>query len=211
MRQRIGSAFSNDGSTNVAGPTNLYDAVDIPQAGPFPYVTHTLGSTLLTSVQFPTPSQAWKLISVGVRASLQNGFNLFAMRPFGKLGAIKMGIVLNDDVSPTSISVLSGIGNVPFGVPILPLPTDPSLTELLWTPESNPLPPGAGQPSTLDVNATIFPPVPLDLSPGVPLSVGIWVSPSIVGVNAEPFGGHQPIATIIVHSAAYTITYEDGR
>lgn len=95
------------------------------------------------------------------------------------------------------------------------LPNDTSLLSELWNPAVNELPPIASainsniQPSDcLPINASVSPPVPLDLIPGEIPTVGIWVEPFIIGCNE--FGLGDAELNMVLFWPSYLMNYDDG-
>jgi len=100
------------------------------------------------------------------------------------------------------------------------LPTDSTLITDLWNPANDPLPPAApfffGQSgvsqstptpnSLLPITATIIPPNPVDLIPGIEPYIGIWMTPSLIG-DASGNGGYGGLT---VFYGKYVINYDDG-
>lgn len=201
--QRIQTAFRGiSNPTTPFGTLNLFDQWTYPGVA---YASAWSPGTTMTDV---APGQQvgrnWKLLSVGVQGYLF--MSSFANVPlYGKLGRVVAAVDLSGAAEPGR--ALGGLTNLP----LLPLPPDPTMQADMWTPENNPLPPtetpsntipGGGLP--LGVNISL--PVPLPTF-DVPVGVGIWIFPALMGVPTNRTG-FQTLLQMI--NASYILNFDDG-
>jgi len=174
----------------------------------------TLGKTATRDAVLGGPyiEQHWQLISVSVQMYLRwiHDSSVAPYAMFGKLGRILTGLSVDQ--------VMSTQADDQYLTTVAELPTDTSLVTDLWNPVNDPMPPigysGGGGVSlqtpynALAMTAQISPPNPIDLFEGVNPVVGIWMMPSLLGVNPA-----APLANGVgldVAAAKFTINYEDG-
>jgi hypothetical protein len=176
----------------------------------------TPGNTIYAAPAItPNISQSWKLQSIGFTAymALNNTTPIY-----GKLGKIVGGLMLPTlSPSPSTPGRQLGAGQ-PYttGAGMMePLP-DPAITTTMWDPGTDPLPPNRFAAPTLGfVPATLLPiqanlqlPSPIDLYDGYPLTVGLWIFPSLVATRLSI--GANTYYEMDLFNASYTLTYEDG-
>jgi hypothetical protein len=194
---------------------NMYD-FDIPGQGGNTglQVSRTPGATIITRIApgGPQQNQRWTLVSVSVQAYLALASSGAPSYPRigGKLGRIIAGLITDPAQAPTPL---------PFVSVAQPLPLDSTLTSSLFDPKNDDAPPtfdGALFPGSLGANVTpdkllaiqadISPPLPIGIVPGEPMSVGIWMMPSVL---SSVVTGPSEVDFILAW-ASYTINYDDG-
>jgi hypothetical protein len=169
------------------------------------------GNTIIVTPEItPKINQKWELLSIGFVGYLTVRTNTSC---FGKLGAILGGLPSpsnNGAPTPKISGTFTDGPSVSANGVMLPLP-NPNLSVPLWTPDSDPLPPtynpAGGAPPTLPVSATLQLPNPIDLYDGYPLSVGVWIKPSLLGT---PSTNGAAYFEIDITALSFTLTYEDG-
>lgn len=161
----------------------------------------------------PKVSENWEIISVSVQASLMfanfNNAGFTAVSAFGRFGRIFAGVSMDELVTtPPQQSFLG---------PIPQPPSDLSLTVDIWNPDIDPMPPtradatGTFAPQldqTLLIGGTISPPNPLQLFEGVQPSVGIWMTPSLLGAGANAVPPN--LLGLTLFYASFAVNYDDG-
>jgi hypothetical protein len=130
-----------------------------------------------------------------------------ASATFGKLGKIQAGLSIDAPYSQSAaIAAMSQQGPA-----LQQLPPDLSLVNSLFDPSSDPLPPaltGGSLPppnQTLQLQATISPPIPLEIIAGKIIYCGVWMFPSLLGQN--PIGASIGMG---ITPPNYTMVYDDG-
>ena len=154
----------------------------------------------------PQINSNWNIISLTLAGYLAIAqLNVLGGNPptFGKLGRISGAITLDVPLQP---------GNFTSDPPLQPNPPDLSLAGDLWNPANDPLPPiwdssgNVPNPLTwLPVSTVISPPVPLEIVPGKIIWIGIWMNPSLLGLNGV---GLTTVLTLA--NANYSLVYDDG-
>lgn len=191
-------------------PHTIDTNINCVDASPASSLYQSIRSPGATLIDVATPgsqiNQVWTLQSVGVRAdiALQGGVRLY-----GKLGRILTGIVLPPNAQATPGSSI-GAAVQPWVSPLLALP-DPTLTAPLWDPVNDVLPPlsanqlpiNAAPSNFLQVSTAIQLPQPVDMRPGDPIGLGIWILPSLIGSPTSGF------LNVLVYHATYVLVYEE--
>jgi hypothetical protein len=94
---------------------------------------------------------------------------------------------------------------------LTPLP-NPNLTFTVWDPASDALPPYFALPGTpttnqaLQVGGLLQLASPLQLTPGTPITIGLWMLPSLLGSSVA----QNPTGLAVAGAQCY-LTYDDGR
>lgn len=174
----------------------------------------------------PRISQKWKLLGISVNGALNLGITGAGL--FGKLGKLSMGLYTPPQNIPSTLyswsffHIVEQFYTAPYIGSQTPLPTDSTLTTDIWTPDADPLPPVSLvtaladvpysiTPSSpfLPVSTSLLPPNPLDLEPGEDIGLGVWFTPSLIGINnlnVEVQGFFLALSNL-----NYTMTYDDGQ
>jgi len=111
----------------------------------------------------------------------------------GRLGKLLGGLVPSANSTFTS-------NTIPYQNPGVPLPPDISMFADIWDGSVDPAPPSIAvplPPSSI-VSSSLQLPVPLPLSSGDQLSLGLWLTPSVVNN-----------VSLIVANATWAVTYTD--
>lgn len=158
----------------------------------------TPGATIIDTAQVQPPTGAvWELQAFSVSGGLS--FTQLAARCYGRWGKIIAGIIRPG--APT------GVPNDPYVTPMLPLPIDTSMFADLWDPDNDPTPPLSNQGGlTLPVYAALQLPIPMAVTLGDQVAIGVWMLPSLVGDNS---GTSTPFQ-LALWNALYTLTFDDG-
>lgn len=200
----------------LSGDVRILQDTPSPPAGIGQTVRSPGATTIIPAVMGgPDISQNWTIISVSIQAYavLCGGFTTAPLNCCGKFGKA-VAALIPQGTSSTAIS-----NSEPWTYPMLPLPSDSTLTEDLWNPANDDLPPlswfdtlqtESNQiplDTTLPVSAVISPPVPIRIEYGVQPALGIWLTPSLftnlAASESLPFG-----LTFI--NGSYTVNYDDG-
>lgn len=198
MRRQTNGIFSGGG-----GPNGNWIFDYIPGTPAANQSSYSAGATMFAPISniATTGTAKPKLLSVSATANLTF---IMSTALFGKLGKVRMGLVL--DVPPPGT----------WGNPrvMAPFPDDPSLMTDMWNPANDPMPPITpnavitSQPQTFFISGEILPPVPLDIPTEQDISVGIWITPSLLAPRAA-----LPLNTVIgllVGNATWSVNYDDG-
>jgi hypothetical protein len=163
----------------------------------------TPGSTIAqpTTPQ-PQINSNWTVISLTLSGYLTLAADSLRPPKFGKLGKIVGALTLDIPLQP---------GNFTSNPPLQPLPPDLSLSGSMWDPTIDPLPPlfssgGTPNPLTcLPISTVISPPVPLEIIAGKTIWIGVWMFPSLLGLNAIGLTN-----ALEVVNPNYSLVYDDG-
>lgn len=188
-QQLITGAFRNDGGTP---PAILVDGPPASGEG------WTTGATIIELV---TPSimigRAWKLIgwTISFVGVTQAGGGKPMWAKFGKI----IGAIIQQGATRTILPA-----NVPYTQPMLDLPSDSGSLVTIWDGNSDPpFPQQAGSQPAAAVTGSAQLPVPLTVTAGTQLGIGLWLTPSLI-----PTGG-LPLLKLI--NGKYTVIFDDGR
>jgi hypothetical protein len=221
MRVTIPGNFRNltvvGGNLSVQPNINCVDFLSLFSLPSGVYASYTQGTTQIdtTNLQGPRQNQNWSLESVSIQAGLSfsNLLDLGQLGqalPSGKFGKIYAGIILTAGAYSQTQSGLS-----PGVSPVQSLPTDSTLVTTLWDPTVDDMPPSTTVfedfiSNSLQLETVIIPSFPVDIVPGSPPLLGIWMEPSVYAVNNP--GSSEPTYQIglIISSAQYAISYDDG-
>ena len=205
MKQTISGAFPKDANGFIAQDwARAPGALDTP--------VRTFGAAAAQQLSplaavVPTTTPKATLLSWSVSAYLGFTTTPNADAVFGKLGKIVAGL------SPTAVGLVRGANNQPWSVALPAAPADATLTETLWDPASDQLPPSLNnttpQPPNglLPVIASQNLPNPWPLDPGALPWIAIWLWPSLLGISA---GGNLDFVGLSLLYGSYTVNYDDG-
>jgi hypothetical protein len=205
---------------NIADVTNFPNGDSIASEwtdGATMFVPSVLGG--------PGISQGWSLLSVSIQGylALISWDNIFAptstYQSFGKLGKIVAGLILDEPLQQSSGVFFSA--TAPFTEAMVPLPSDGTLVDTLFDPDVDAMPPQMVQGQIgenvftvngivmLPVSVTIQPPNPIDIIAATPPTLGIWMTPSLLGVNNLTQSTAQFIGLTLMNGS-FTVDYDDG-
>lgn len=200
----INSGISNASTFNVNVADFFLSAIAPNQPG------WSSGGTIIqpTPLEGPSLSQKWSIISLSITGYLWLT-NPSAGNIFGKLGRLIAGLVVDQDAPTTGTHITNPFGIYkPWTNPMLALPSDTTLTDVMWDGNIDPLPPQGPNPpspsSMLPVTATINPPVPIKLNPQQPPYAGIWMTPSLLGAT------DGAVPSLALYGSSWAINYDDG-
>lgn len=168
------------------------------------------GATALVAAQLaPTLAQNWSIVSVSFQAYVGIGLN--GRQMYGRLGKVIGGLVL--DVAQPTV----GAGQ-PYNPTLLPLPSDSSMSTVLYDGENDPMPPSIdnanqAQPNLNSLRAcpgSVALPVPKAILGGsaTNITLGVWITPSLIGCPLIPGPGAD--FRMLVYLVTYSIAYDNG-
>lgn len=169
---------------------NLADVV-IPGGASAFSTFRSEGVTLIDVASSQAVGRNWELLSVAIQAYLLWQPNA---PTYGKIGKVLTAVDPNGQLNPT----------IPGGGPLLPRPQDATLTQTLWDPSIDDLPP-LNLPA-LSVHNVIQLPVPRKLW-DTPLAIGIWIEPCLIGCGVT---GILALELLSVVNATYMLNFDDG-
>lgn len=125
---------------------------------------------------------------------------------FGKFGRMVAGL------SQAPVPIIRGGAGQPWSVALPGVPDDSSLTETIWDPAADIMPPTISATSPppssgllpLQASQVLATPMPLD--PGALPYVAVWMWPSLLGTSG---GGASDIGLAALYGK-WSITYDDG-
>jgi hypothetical protein len=185
-QQEIAGSFP--GNASAAGLLNIADAF------PFGTGAWSSGGSLMVSLGIQPPlSERWHLIAWTLT---YQGVHLPSTAIHGKLGKILGGVVRDQQQRTT--------GSNPWINPGQPFPADTNAIAVLWDGSIDPAFPfwdsGVSLPPFAPASFTYPLPLPIEIEAGRPLSIGIWLQPSLIAGGA-----------INILNANYVITVDDGK
>lgn len=226
MRQSLQGSFPGGPSLQSlpAQVSSIMSLQDLPSPPLNPGPARSDGATAIAQPQFGSSGLArnWTLLSLAITGYLglindQPTQGDAAAPLYGKFGKILFGLSLSSYLPPGGYTF--GSSGQPWSVTLQSLPTDASLIDTLWDPAQDELPPhaplyfggsGYGPPppqnQLLPVAGSLLLPSPMQLDPGAPPSIGIWMEPSLLGF-APTFSGY---AGLTLFYASYALNYDDG-
>ena len=162
----------------------------------------TLGATLIDSVPLDDPvGQTANVLGFSVNGLLvtqETGNSPY----YGQWGTVLAAIGTNFQVTQA--------GNLPFSQTVLPVPIDLSLSDDLWNPANNDMPPDISSSGPLSVRLDKELPFPLLFQAGMQLQIGLWMLPSLSISNANAPGA-TPTKYLVLLNANYTLIYDDNQ
>lgn len=192
--QRLPGSFRTAPGTG----TNVLDQV-LFSGGPAYEAARSPGATLIDNANALAIGKQWKLLSVSVQAYLT--FQV-VQSCYGLLGKIIAGVDTSGQLSITNN------GTSPYTPTFLPLPSDATLTQTLWTPDSDPIPPAPGITPGLAVYSIVTLPVPITVFAGLQILVGLWMLPSLIGTPVAGVLG--AVNNLLVQNGTYLLNFDDG-
>jgi hypothetical protein len=204
VRQSISGSLPT--TSPAAGAGTVYDLASVSDSFASWYTIGN-GAIIAPNLGGPVQSQHWDLVSISVQGYL-GLYNTPAARMFGRFGKILTGGILTPSQSPVPFA-----GQFSEQSVMPPFPSDMSLVSSLWDPVVDAMPPGIAAGASflpvtlLPVQTTILPPSPIGLTPGVPLLIGLWMTPSIIQWYPCMTAGN---IGLLLYDMTYTVNYEDN-
>lgn len=191
-QQQISGAFRSTQLTNPSVNLNLDSGLIVTVS------EWQTGAALIDPVPIQPPlGERWSIVNAIIQF---NGALAYVNSPgwFGRLGKLIGGLARS--ATPTQ----DPSGRQWVNSSLVSLPSDKSALSVLWDGAQDPAFPGFIFPSTPPVDSpvvgSISPPIPLEVTSGDQLFIGLWLTPSLV----------QNVA-IWIYGATYTIVYDDGK
>ena len=225
MKRSIPGAFPTSNPANANWGLSLADPT-FQTGAPPGQPTRTPGATAAARVglQGPTPSNKWSFLSFSGTAGLVFGVyytNVGGNGPlsaFGKLSKITCGLVTDGSLTPSGTPIAADLESA--AQPLQAYPSDYTLATSLWDAAIDDMPPTLILPSnqrqipavaqTLQINATLLTPIPIDVEPGVEPVLGIWMEPCLLGIANNPYAPNGAWFGLALVNAKYTFNYDDG-
>lgn len=202
-QQQLGGSFRALASASTGRTINLME----PLGG---VLGRTPGSSVIDTISVQLPLGAvWTILAWQIMFQIALAVNGPCNGRLGKvIGGLQSGAVQSNGPAGSP-------AGQPFTAAMLPLPNEPSLFATLWDGSQDQSPPliSAALPLVLPSNngegvisggQNLS--QPMKIVSGDSLSIGMWLTPSVVGA-----GSGSNYNSLVVFSAAWTITYDDGR
>ena len=205
MKQTISGPFPKDSNSFIAQDWFRPSALNQP-GETFGAASSQQLSGLAAIVPTTTPRAT--LLSWSVSAYLGYTTTAAGDVSFGRFGKIVAGL------SPTAVGQVRGANNQPWSVALPAAPQDATLTETLWDPAANPMPPwllSTAPPAPqgllpVTVSQNLANPWPLD--PGSLPTIAVWMWPSLLGMSAGT--PNQDFFGLSLLYGSWTVNYDDG-